>query len=136
MAGTTHTVTNQPPPLTGYDVYGADQALVAAVERHLDPELLDEAHGELSALGRAAGSEQLHEWAVQANEYPPKLCTHDRYGHRIDEVDFHPAWHRLLGKGVGAHLTDAWCGRAGMCAGRRVSWCGPRWRRATAVRCR
>ncbi|WP_405765927.1 acyl-CoA dehydrogenase family protein [Streptomyces sp. NBC_00080] len=108
MAGTTHTVTNQPPPLTGYDVYGADQALVAAVERHLDPELLDEAHGELSALGRAAGSEQLHEWAVQANEYPPKLCTHDRYGHRIDEVDFHPAWHRLLGKGVGAHLTDAW----------------------------
>ncbi|WP_020125342.1 acyl-CoA dehydrogenase family protein [Streptomyces sp. 303MFCol5.2] len=108
MAGTTHTVTNQPPPLTGYDVYGADQALVAAVERHLDPELLDEAHGELSALGRAAGSEQLHEWAVQANEYPPKLRTHDRYGHRIDEVDFHPAWHRLLGKGVGAHLTDAW----------------------------
>ncbi|MGW6520801.1 acyl-CoA dehydrogenase family protein [Streptomyces sp. NPDC054962] len=108
MAGTTHTVTNQPPPLTGYDVYGADQALVAAVERHLDPELLDEAHGELSALGRAAGSEQLHEWAVQANEHPPKLCTHDRYGHRIDEVDFHPAWHRLLGKGVGAHLTDAW----------------------------
>ncbi|WP_405963009.1 acyl-CoA dehydrogenase family protein [Streptomyces sp. NBC_00723] len=108
MAGTTHTVTNQPPPLTGYDVYGADQALVAAVERHLDPELLDEAHSELSALGRAAGSEQLHEWAVQANEYPPKLCTHDRYGHRIDEVDFHPAWHRLLGKGVGAHLTDAW----------------------------
>ncbi|MFF3204437.1 acyl-CoA dehydrogenase family protein [Streptomyces sp. NPDC002962] len=108
MAGTTHTVTNQPPPLTGYDVYGADQALVAAVERHLDPELLDEAHGELSALGRAAGSEQLHEWAVQANECPPKLRTHDRYGHRIDEVDFHPAWHRLLGKGVGAHLTDAW----------------------------
>ncbi|OQR59436.1 DNA alkylation response protein [Streptomyces maremycinicus] len=108
MAGTTHTVTNQPPPLTGYDVYGADRALVAAVERHLAPELLDEAHGELSALGRAAGSAQLHEWAVQANECPPKLCTHDRYGHRIDEVDFHPAWHRLLGKGVGAHLTDAW----------------------------
>ncbi|MDQ0584157.1 acyl-CoA dehydrogenase family protein [Streptomyces rishiriensis] len=108
MAGTTHTVTNQPPPLTGYDVYGADQALVAAVERHLDPELLDETHSELSALGRAAGSAQLQEWAVQANENPPKLCTHDRYGHRIDEVDFHPAWHRLLGKGVGAHLTDAW----------------------------
>ncbi|MDR6977853.1 putative acyl-CoA dehydrogenase [Streptomyces sp. 3330] len=108
MAGTTHTVTNQPPPLTGYDVYGVDQALVAAVERHLDPELLDEAHGELSALGRAAGSEQLHEWAVQADENPPVLRTHDRYGHRVDEVDFHPAWHRLLGKGVGAHLTDAW----------------------------
>lgn len=108
MAGTTHTVTNQPPPLTGYDVYGADQALVAAVERHLDTELLDEARSELSALGRAAGSAQVQEWAVQANENRPELRTHDRYGHRVDEVDFHPAWHRLLGKGVGAHLTDAW----------------------------
>ncbi|MFF8192787.1 acyl-CoA dehydrogenase family protein [Streptomyces bobili] len=108
MAGSTHTVTNQPPPLLGYDVYGTDQVLVAAVERHLDPELLDEARGELSALGRAAGSAQLQEWAVQANENPPRLHTHDRYGHRIDEVDFHPAWHRLLGKGVGAGLTAAW----------------------------
>ncbi|GKQ37034.1 acyl-CoA dehydrogenase family protein [Streptomyces sp. A012304] len=108
MAGSTHTVTNQPPPLLGYDVYGADRALVAAVERHLGPELLDEAHGELSALGRAAGSAQLHEWAIQANENPPTLRTHDRYGHRIDEVDFHPAWHRLLGKGVAAGLTAAW----------------------------
>jgi putative acyl-CoA dehydrogenase len=108
MAGSTHTVTNQPPPLLGYDVYGADRALVAAVERHLDPELLDEARGELSSLGRAAGSAQLHEWAIQANENPPTLRTHDRYGHRIDEVEFHPAWHRLLGKGVGAGLTAAW----------------------------
>ncbi|MFD7132290.1 acyl-CoA dehydrogenase family protein [Streptomyces sp. NPDC059894] len=108
MAGSTHTVTNQPPPLLGYDVYGADRALVDAVERHLDPELLDEARGDLSALGRAAGSAQLHEWAIQANENPPTLRTHDRHGHRIDEVEFHPAWHRLLGKGVGAGLTSAW----------------------------
>ncbi|MFJ8942104.1 acyl-CoA dehydrogenase family protein [Streptomyces sp. NPDC102395] len=108
MAGSTHTVTNQPPPLLGHDVYATDQALVAAVERHLDPELLDEARGELSSLGRAAGSAQLHEWAAQADGNPPVLRTHDRYGHRIDEVDFHPAWHRLLGKGVGAHLTSAW----------------------------
>ncbi|MFJ4691405.1 acyl-CoA dehydrogenase family protein [Streptomyces sp. NPDC088766] len=108
MAGSTHTVTNQPPPLLGHDVYGTDRALVAAVERHLDPELLDEARGELSGLGRAAGSAQLHEWAVQANENPPELRTHDRYGHRVDEVAFHPAWHRLLGKGVGAGLTAAW----------------------------
>ncbi|MEV6619028.1 acyl-CoA dehydrogenase family protein [Streptomyces sp. NPDC051051] len=108
MAGSTHTVTNQPPPLLGHDVYGTDRVLVAAVERHLDPELLDEARGELSALGRAAGSAQLHEWAVQANENPPELRTHDRYGHRVDEVAFHPAWHRLLGKGVGAGLTAAW----------------------------
>ncbi|AKJ09930.1 acyl-CoA dehydrogenase [Streptomyces incarnatus] len=109
MAGTsTHTVTNQPPPLVGYDVFTADRALVAAVERYTGPDVLDEVRSELSALGRAAGSAQLQEWAVQANEHPPRLRTHDRYGHRIDEVDFHPAWHRLLGKGVAAGLTGAW----------------------------
>ncbi|WP_432156276.1 acyl-CoA dehydrogenase family protein [Streptomyces sp. bgisy153] len=108
MAGSTHSVINQPPPLIGYDVYGADRALVAAVERHLDPAVLGEARSELSALGRAAGSAQLREWAVQADENPPRLHTHDRYGRRIDEVEFHPAWHRLLGKGAGAGLTAAW----------------------------
>ncbi|MFC8429041.1 acyl-CoA dehydrogenase family protein [Streptomyces sp. NPDC057253] len=108
MAGTTHTVTNQPPPLIGYDVYGADLALKEAVERHLDPALLDEVHGELSALGRACGSAQVQEWGAQANENPPRLRTHDRHGHRVDEVEFHPAWHRVLGKGVAAGLTAAW----------------------------
>lgn len=108
MEGTTHTVTNQPPPLTGYDVYTADRVLTAAVERHLDPALLGEVHGELSALGRACGSAQVQEWGAQANENPPRLRTHDRHGHRIDEVEFHPAWHRVLGKGVAAGLTAAW----------------------------
>ncbi|MFC5954128.1 acyl-CoA dehydrogenase family protein [Streptomyces pratens] len=108
MAGTTHTVTNQAPPLAQYDVFTADRALTEAVERHLDPSLLDEGLSELSALGRASGSAQVQEWGVQANENPPRLRTHDRYGHRIDEVDFHPAWHRLLGKGVSAGLTGAW----------------------------
>ncbi|MFF4832902.1 acyl-CoA dehydrogenase family protein [Streptomyces sp. NPDC001315] len=108
MAGSTHTVTNQPPPLTGYDVYTADRALTEAVERHVDPAVLDEARGELAALGRAAGSAQLQEWGTQANDNPPRLRTHDRYGNRIDEVDFDPAWHRLLGKGVSAGLTGAW----------------------------
>ncbi|EDY55344.1 MULTISPECIES: acyl-CoA dehydrogenase family protein [Streptomyces] len=113
MAGTTHTVTNQPPPLTGYDVYGADRALKEAVERHLDPALLDEVHGELAALGRACGSAQVQEWGLQANENPPRLRTHDRYGHRVDEVEFHPAWHRVLGKGVSAGLTAAWARSGG-----------------------
>ncbi|MFC8359755.1 acyl-CoA dehydrogenase family protein [Streptomyces griseorubiginosus] len=108
MAGTTHTVTNQPPPLIGYDVYGADLALKEAVARHLDPDLLDEVDGELSALGRACGSAQVQEWGAQANENPPRLRTHDRHGHRVDEVEFHPAWHRVLGKGVAAGLTAAW----------------------------
>ncbi|MCT4352287.1 acyl-CoA dehydrogenase family protein [Streptomyces sp. Je 1-79] len=112
MAASTHTVTNQPPPLVGYDVFTADRALSEAVERHLAPEVHAEAREELADFGRAAGSAQAQEWGVLANEHPPRLRTHDRYGNRIDEVTFHPAWHRLLGRAVGAGLTDAW-GRPG-----------------------
>ncbi|MFF5444067.1 acyl-CoA dehydrogenase family protein [Streptomyces sp. NPDC012888] len=112
MAATTHTVSNQAPPLVGHDVYGGDRALTEAVERHLAPGLLEEARQELGVLGLAAGSAQAQEWAAQANENPPKLRTHDRFGNRIDEVEFHPAWHRLLGKAVSSGLTDAW-GRPG-----------------------
>ncbi|MFJ8751776.1 acyl-CoA dehydrogenase family protein [Streptomyces sp. NPDC102441] len=112
MAPSTHTVTNQVPPLTGYDVFSGDRVLTEAVERHLAPGVLDEAREELSTLGRSAGSPQAQEWGAQANENPPRLRTHDRYGHRVDEVDFHPAWHRLLGHAVTAGLTDAW-GRQG-----------------------
>ncbi|MDI3390124.1 acyl-CoA dehydrogenase family protein [Streptomyces sp. B-S-A8] len=108
MAATTHTVTNQAPPLVEYDVFASDRALSEAVERHLDPELLDDARAELTALGAAAGSAEVQEWGAQANDHPPRLRTHDRYGHRIDEVDFHPAWHRLLDRAVSAGLTSAW----------------------------
>ncbi|MCF3184172.1 acyl-CoA dehydrogenase family protein [Streptomyces polychromogenes] len=111
MAATTHTVSNQAPPLVGYEVYLGDRALTEGVERHLAeaaPEVREEARRELTDLGRAAGSAQAQQWARQANENPPVLRTHDRYGHRIDEVEFHPAWHRLLGHAVGAGLTDAW----------------------------
>ncbi|WP_030762726.1 acyl-CoA dehydrogenase family protein [Streptomyces griseus] len=112
MEAGTHTVTNQAPPLVGYDVYACDRALSEAVARHLPGELSGEADAELRTLGRAIGSEQVREWGEQANAFPPRLRTHDRYGRRIDEVDFHPAWHRLLGKSVSAGLTDAW-GRPG-----------------------
>ncbi|GHH80957.1 acyl-CoA dehydrogenase family protein [Streptomyces capitiformicae] len=112
MAPSTHEVTNQAPPLVGYDVFTTDRVLVEAVERHLAADLVDEARAELSGLGRATGSAQVQEWARLANDNPPKLRTHDRYGNRIDEVEFHPSWHRLLGKGVSAGLTAAW-GRPG-----------------------
>ncbi|MFJ2111830.1 acyl-CoA dehydrogenase family protein [Streptomyces sp. NPDC087850] len=108
MAASTHTVTNQVPPLVGYDVFGTDQVLTEAVERHSAPALLDTVRAELTALGTAAGSAEVQEWGALANENPPKLRTHDRYGNRIDEVDFHPAWHHLLGGAVSAGLTDAW----------------------------
>lgn len=113
MAATTHTVSNQVPPLNGYDVFAADLALTEAVQRHMPPELLATARVELGELGRAAGSAQAQKWGAQANGNPPVLRSHDRYGNRIDEVEFHPAWHRLLGHAVSAGLTDAWGRPAG-----------------------
>ncbi|MFF9038477.1 acyl-CoA dehydrogenase family protein [Streptomyces sp. NPDC014892] len=108
MASSTHEVTNQAPPLVDYDVFGADAVLSEAVERHLAPEVLEEARDELTGFGRTAGSAQVQEWGRLANENPPKLRAYDRYGNRVDEVEFHPSWHRLLGKGVSAGLTAAW----------------------------
>jgi putative acyl-CoA dehydrogenase len=96
----THEVTNQPPPLAGYDVFGEDRALVEAVEREGAGWALDHLH----ELGRRAGSEEAQEWGVQANSNPPVLHTHDRYGHRIDEVEYHPAYHSLMGVAVASGL--------------------------------
>ncbi|MEU9120941.1 acyl-CoA dehydrogenase family protein [Streptomyces sp. NPDC048506] len=108
MAATTHTVMNQPPPLVGYDVFASDAALTEGVTRYVAESRLDEVRQELGLLGRAAGSAHAQQWGEQANAHPPVLRSHDRYGHRIDEVEFHPAWHRLLGHAVSAGLTDAW----------------------------
>ncbi len=88
----THDVDNQPPPLAGYDVFATDAALVEGLDRHAAGWATDR----LSALGRRAGSDEAQEWGRLANVNPPVLRTHDRYGHRIDEVDFHPAWHSLM----------------------------------------
>ena len=90
--GATHEVTNQVPPLAGHDPIAEDAALAEACLRHADVATLDS----LKALGALAGSEQAQEWGRLANENPPRLRTHDRYGHRIDEVEFHPAWHDLM----------------------------------------
>ncbi|MGW7488324.1 acyl-CoA dehydrogenase family protein [Streptomyces sp. NPDC054786] len=108
MAATTHMVTNQPPPLVGYDVFAGDAALTEGITRHVADVRLDEVREELSTLGKAAGSAHAQRWGEQANANPPVLRTHDRYGRRIDEVEFHPAWHRLLGHAVTAGLTGAW----------------------------
>ncbi|MFF5109416.1 isovaleryl-CoA dehydrogenase [Streptosporangium sp. NPDC000509] len=98
----THDVFNQAHPLTGHDV-SADAALMDGVER----EGAGWATGELHRLGLLAGSEQAQEWGRLANEHPPVLRTHDRYGRRIDEVEFHPAWHELMTVAVdnGMHAT-------------------------------
>ncbi|HYN35937.1 MAG TPA: acyl-CoA dehydrogenase family protein [Actinomycetota bacterium] len=82
---------NQPPPLEGYNIYEANRPLVEAVAR----EGASWHEEQLRELGVIAGGEAL-EWGAVANENPPVLHTHDRYGNRIDEVEFHPTWHQLL----------------------------------------
>lgn len=98
----THQVFNQPPPLTGHDV-AADAALLAAVER----EGAGWALADLHRLGVRAGSEETRRWGDEANRHEPRLLTHDRYGHRLDEVDFHPSWHRLMDVAVSEGLAGA-----------------------------
>ena len=91
MSLATHEVVNQPPPLAGYDLFTDHVALVEALER----EGAGWAREQAEAVGAAWGGEAI-EWGRLANEHPPKLRTHDRFGHRIDEVEFHPAWHQLM----------------------------------------
>ena len=92
----THEVLNQPPPLWGYDLYEADPVLARALHR----EGAGWAEERVRALGVLAGSPEAIGWGEAADANPPVLRTHDRYGRRVDEVDFHPAWHRLLGTAV------------------------------------
>jgi len=85
-------VLNQPPPLTDFNLFATDRALRECVAR----EGAGWACAQLGEYGRIAGSAEAIEWGVLANEHPPVLQTHDRYGHRRDEVEFHPAWHHLM----------------------------------------
>jgi putative acyl-CoA dehydrogenase len=89
--GATHEVFNQVPPLAGHDV-AADPALLAGLHR----EGGSRAEAELHQLGLLAGAASTQEQARLANVCKPVLRTHDRTGSRIDEVEFHPAWHELL----------------------------------------
>ena len=87
----THVVTNQARPATGFNAFDGDKVLSAAIQREA-PWAADRC----SALGRLAGDEGVQELARLANRNLPELKTHDRYGNRIDWVDFHPAWHELM----------------------------------------
>ncbi len=91
MATTTREAPNQPPPLAGHNLFLQNTALVEAVER----EGAGWAAERATQFGALLTGEPL-EWGRLANEYPPRLRTHDRFGNRIDEVEFHPAWHSLM----------------------------------------
>ena len=88
----THAVENQPPTLENYNVFSSDRALVDAVAR----EAPDSSPSELASLGELAGSAETIALGFEANEHPPELRTHDRFGNRVDEVRFHPSWHGLM----------------------------------------
>ena len=90
-AGRTHAVTNQPPPPVGQDV-AEDAVLLEGLEREGAGWHAEDLH----RLGALAGSEQVRRWAEEANRHEPVLRTHDRHGHRIDEVEFHPSYHALM----------------------------------------
>ncbi|MFJ2605367.1 acyl-CoA dehydrogenase family protein [Streptomyces sp. NPDC087425] len=100
--GATHAVTNQPPPLAPYDA-SEDAALLEGLRR----EGAGWAEAEVRGLGRRAGGVEAQGWGELANVHAPVLRTHDRYGNRVDEVDFHPSWHRLMDVAVGAGLAGA-----------------------------
>ncbi len=99
----THSVENQSPSVENYNVFESDHALVEALAR----EASTAAARELISLGELAGSAEAIALGFAANEHPPELRTHDRVGNRIDEVQFHPAWHRLLDLATRAGLTGA-----------------------------
>jgi putative acyl-CoA dehydrogenase len=99
----THDVLNQPPPFEGHNVFTADCALVEGVRR----EGAAWAEDELSELGALAGSPTSIGWGFEANQNPPVLRTHDRFGHRIDEVAYHPAYHELMRTAVAYGLHAA-----------------------------
>jgi putative acyl-CoA dehydrogenase len=98
-----HEVANQPPPLVDYNLFTADRPLVEAVRR----EGAEWAEERIAAVGAYAGGEHAQTLGRLANENGPKLRTHDRYGHRVDEAEFHPAWHELLGKAVEYELHSS-----------------------------
>ena len=88
----THDVTNQPPDFAGRDLWRTDPALREAALREGGAWI----EAPLAELGALVGSEQVLEWGEQANRFPPELVTFDRFGRRLDEVRFHPAYHALL----------------------------------------
>ncbi len=98
-----HEVANQPPPLVDFNLFAADATLREAVRR----EGAEWAEPRIAAVGAYAGSGRAQELGRLANENPPRLRTHDRFGNRVDETEFHPAWHELLGVAVEQELHSS-----------------------------
>lgn len=103
LHASTHHVENQPPPLENYNSYTADRVLQEGVKRESGSD--DDAS--LKLFGQWAGSSEAIALGIEANRHSPQLVTHDRQGHRVDLIEFHPAYHQLMQTSVehGLHAS-------------------------------
>lgn len=105
VAAPAEQASNQPPLLVGYNAWEQDGILRAAVTREGGAWIGERAH----MLGELVGGERMQLLADQANRHLPQLRTHDRFGERVDVVDYHPAYHELMALAFGAGLHSiAW----------------------------
>lgn len=102
LQANTHRVENQPPPLENYNSYTTDRALQEGVKREGGTD-----DAPLKAFGQWAGSSEAIALGFDANCHSPQLVTHNRQGHRVDLVEFHPAYHQLMQTAVehGLHAS-------------------------------
>ena len=100
----THVVSNVVPAPSGLDLLRSDAALTEAVDRWVTP-VDPGGAADLDELGTLAGTPVVRQWADQADRVTPVLRTHAPTGERVDEVEFHPAYHRLMEVAVGNGLT-------------------------------
>ena len=114
----THEVFNQSPPLGDIDLYSSDAALTDAVEAFG----AGKSAGSLREFGAQWGRMEMTELARLANEYTPKLRTHDRQGHRADVVEFHPAYHRFMEESIKAGVhASVWAADGSFVPGEHVA---------------
>jgi putative acyl-CoA dehydrogenase len=101
----THEVVNQAPLRAGINEFSTNVPLVESVRQYDAGWALDD----LARVGELVGTEQFQQDAARANRFEPQLRTHDRWGNRVDEVDYDPSYHRIIRAAVaeGAH-TSAW----------------------------
>ena len=99
----THEVFNQPDPLVNYNLFESNRSLRDALKFNA-PGLGSYEMAELTQLGARLGTAEMQTHARLANVHTPELHTHDRFGRRIDQVEFHPSYHALMSQAVGAGL--------------------------------
>src|SRR5262245_606735 len=100
--GPTHEVYNQTPPFEDVNLFETDRPLVEALEREGGGAL----RARVSAFGALVGSAHAQALGRDANRHEPELRTHDRTGRRIDEVEFHPAWHEVMRLAMAASVHN------------------------------